>query len=210
MTPFEITTDRLTLRPPHVQDAAAINSICQDPHIQEWTLVPSPYSLADAHDFITLTQHWWTQDQPTWLVVVREVSQVGAAQGTGAEVAAPTSGPSPDHVAGIISYNNPLAAGDRGEVGFWANPDHRGRGYITEALGAIIDFGFEFGLGAIGWRCEVHDGQPNFASARVAQKCGFVFDGCVRLEHSNKGTLYDSWIATLTPEDPRVDTGPWA
>lgn len=209
-------TERLVLRPPTQFDAPAINDICQDPLIQEWTLVPSPYTLADARTFISLTETWWQQDQPTWLVCLRAPSPTSKpsppsepTNPTGTQIVEPTSPTPPSQVAGIISYNNPLQPGGRGEVGYWANPQHRARGYLTEALNHIIDFGFEFGLAAIGWRCEVHDGLPNVASMRVAQKCGFVYDGCIRLEHLNKGRLYDSCIATLTPQDSREDTGPW-
>ncbi|EFG46531.1 acetyltransferase, GNAT family [Brevibacterium mcbrellneri ATCC 49030] len=201
MQPVEIETERLVLRPLQPGDAQAICDICQDPLIQKWTMVPSPYLLSDAESFISLTTQWWESDQPTWIMLLKDAHTEGDPD-TDAET---TSA----QVAGMISYNNPLIAGDRGEVGYWANPEHRGKDYTSEALNAIIDWGFELGLGAIGWRCEVHDGVPNYASARVAQKCGFVYDGTIRLEHTNKGKLYDSRIATLTPKDPRTDTGPW-
>ncbi len=201
MQPVEIETERLVLRPLQPGDAQAICDICQDPLIQEWTMVPSPYLLSDAETFISLTTQWWESDQPTWIMLLKEALTEGAPDADAATTSA--------QVAGMISYNNPLISGDRGEVGYWANPEHRGKDYTSEALNAIIDWGFELGLGAIGWRCEVHDGVPNYASARVAQKCGFVYDGTIRLEHTNKGKLYDSRIATLTPKDPRTDTGPW-
>lgn len=199
MKPAVIETERLILRPLEARDAQAIAEICQDPQIQKWTMVPSPYLLSDAESFISLTQQWWEQDQPTWIMCPREnlTEETAEAETTSAQV------------AGVISYNNPLIPGDRGEVGYWANPEHRGKDFTTEALNAIIDWGFEFGLGAIGWRCEIHDGLPNYASSRVAQKCGFVYDGVIRQEHTNKGKLYDSRFATLTPSDPRTDTGPW-
>ena len=201
MQPVEIETERLVLRPLQPGDAQAICDICQDPLIQKWTMVPSPYLLSDAETFISLTTQWWESDQPTWIMLLKDAHTECAAEADAETTSA--------QVAGLISYNNPLISGDRGEVGYWANPEHRGKDYTSEALNAIIDWGFELGLGAIGWRCEVHDGVPNYASARVAQKCGFVYDGTIRLEHTNKGKLYDARFATLTPEDPRTDTGPW-
>lgn len=48
---------------------------------------------------------------------------------------------------------------------------------MTEAAQAVVDYGFQFGLGAIGWAAEVHAGEPNYASLRVAEKLGFVQDG---------------------------------
>ncbi len=62
-----------------------------------------------------------------------------------------------------------LAAGTA-EAGCWAHPDARGKGMTTEALGAVLRFGF----GALGLREVVYTHAPdNLASARVGAKLGF-------------------------------------
>jgi RimJ/RimL family protein N-acetyltransferase len=47
-----LTDGRLTLRPPRLDDVAAITAACQDPEIVRWTRVPSPYTEADARGWI--------------------------------------------------------------------------------------------------------------------------------------------------------------
>ncbi|WP_436502100.1 GNAT family N-acetyltransferase [Actinokineospora sp. HUAS TT18] len=63
-----------------------------------------------------------------------------------------------------------LAAGTA-EAGCWTHPSARGMGMATEALGAVLRFGF----GALGLKEIVYKHSPgNAASARVAAKLGFT------------------------------------
>src|SRR5690606_29979968 len=49
-----LSDDVLRLRLPADDDVAAITRICQDPDIQRWTRVPSPYTEDDARSFVSL------------------------------------------------------------------------------------------------------------------------------------------------------------
>lgn len=50
----QLTTERLTLRVPRMEDAAAITSLVGDLDVSRWlTRVPHPYTLADARHFIS-------------------------------------------------------------------------------------------------------------------------------------------------------------
>jgi RimJ/RimL family protein N-acetyltransferase len=60
------------------------------------------------------------------------------------------------------------------EAACWALPAARGRGMITTALSAVLRFAFG-GLGL--HRVEYAWAEGNLASARVAEKCGFVYEG---------------------------------
>src|SRR4051794_26316982 len=46
-----LETARLVLRPWQEDDIPALHKICQDPDIQRWTTVPSPYAMSDAEWF---------------------------------------------------------------------------------------------------------------------------------------------------------------
>src|SRR5260370_6068976 len=116
----ELKTKRLLLRPWRPEDADSIYRICQDPEIQRWTSVPSPYERSDAETF------------------VRRIVPDGLAYGT-------------DAVFGIFERETGIIAGAIGlhgitaedvsgmsrvrqaELGYWANPETRGQGYLTEA-----------------------------------------------------------------------------
>ena len=59
----------------------------------------------------------------------------------------------------------------RGEVGYMMHPAWNGKGLATEALQAIMNFGFEhMGFHSVEGVINPH----NVASARVLEKCGFV------------------------------------
>jgi len=78
------------------------------------------------------------------------------------------------------------------EIGYFADVDHQGNGYVTEAVNGAL--GFVFGpLGAHRVRLECDD--TNLRSLRVAERCGFVREGHIRQNHrhadgSVSGTLH--------------------
>ncbi|HEY1278958.1 MAG TPA: GNAT family N-acetyltransferase, partial [Acidimicrobiales bacterium] len=53
MEPFEIVVDDLLIRPWRPEDADAVYRACQDPEVQRWTSIPSPYGREHAAGFVT-------------------------------------------------------------------------------------------------------------------------------------------------------------
>ena len=75
-----------------------------------------------------------------------------------------------DCVIGSIDYKY-VPRGGLTEVGYGLNPLYEGRGYMTEALRAFLDFGKSLGI-----RTVRADTLPNnIRSQRVLEKCGFRF-----------------------------------
>jgi aminoglycoside 6'-N-acetyltransferase len=73
------------------------------------------------------------------------------------------------------------------EIGFFADKDHEGQGYVTEAVRAATGFIFEH-LQAHRLRMECED--TNQRSLRVAERCGFLREGHFRENRRNAdGTL---------------------
>jgi ribosomal-protein-alanine N-acetyltransferase len=69
-----------------------------------------------------------------------------------------------------------------GEVNCYVAPRHRGRGLATEALKALLEFGFrDIGLARIQARCEL----SNLSSQRLTQKVGMTFEGLVEDDPSS-------------------------
>ncbi|MEU4507663.1 GNAT family N-acetyltransferase [Streptomyces sp. NPDC024089] len=177
MEPITLTSDRLLLRPFTEGDADAIHTACQDPDIQRWTVVPSPYSRADAEFFAgKLCPGGWQDDSMyNFAVVLRESGAL-----TGA--------------LGINRRNLPGTY----EVGFWTTAEHRGRGYMTEAVRCAAHWAFTaLGGDRLEWRAEV----GNAPSRAVALKAGFLMEGDQRSGLLNKGVRRDSWIGALLPSD---------
>lgn len=177
MDPVEITAGRLHLRPWQPSDAPAVFDACQDPDIQRWTTVPSPYTTEDARGY------------------VEQLSPSGWESGTTAAFAVldATTG---DLLASVALMG--IADGSA-ELGYWCVAAARRRGVVSEAASAVCRWGFaELGLQRIEWQAEV----GNEASRGVADRCGFVQEGVRRLGLVQRGERRDSWVASLLATDP--------
>ena len=75
-----------------------------------------------------------------------------------------------DTVIGSIDYKY-VPRNGLTEVGYGLNPSYEGRGYMTEALTAFLDFGRSLGIKTV--RADTR--KDNLASQRVLKKCGFSF-----------------------------------
>ncbi|RFU36859.1 N-acetyltransferase [Actinomadura logoneensis] len=84
------------------------------------------------------------------------------------------------------------------EVGVWLDPDVRGRGLITKAVGAMIDWAVhERGMLRVEWCCE----PSNEASIATARRIGFTYEGTIRQGFNFDGRQrdYQMW-AVLADE----------
>ena len=203
MRPFEIRVPAagrdgamlpaLLLSAPTGADVERIAEICQDPDIQEWTTVPRGYTRADAEDFVTgvVVKGWRSGAELTW--AVREERPGGAV------------------LVGMMGLSG--RADGVWEIGYWLDPAARGRGTASRAARALVETAFDpdgpLRAAALRWRCDIHDGVPNWASWRVARGLGFRREGRVRSLLVNDGVLHDGWIGTLLPGDPRRPAAPW-
>uniref|UniRef100_A0AAU2JPQ4 GNAT family N-acetyltransferase n=1 Tax=Streptomyces sp. NBC_00049 TaxID=2903617 RepID=A0AAU2JPQ4_9ACTN len=176
MEPTTLSTDRLVLRPFVPADEDEVYAAAQDPDIQRWTLVPSPYERAHAHHFVTETvPNGWREDTAYPFAV-----RLGAEGPLVAAVGV--------HLHGEDGY----------EIGYWTVKEHRGRGYMPEAVEAVARWVFtEVGAARLEWRAEA----GNAGSRIVADKVGFRFEGVLRAGLTRNGTARDCWIGSLLPSD---------
>ncbi|BDA65432.1 bifunctional GNAT family N-acetyltransferase/nucleoside triphosphate pyrophosphohydrolase family protein [Actinomyces capricornis] len=200
----------LVLSAPTTADIERIFQLCQDPEIQEWTSVPRGYTRDDARVFAEeIVPRGWAQGKElTW--ALRPVAQQLPAGSDG----------EPDGVPALVGVVGLSLAGDgTAEIGYWLGAPYRGRGLMARAVRAVIEAAFDpegpvaqagrGPLSALRWRCDIHDGVPNWASWRLAWSVGFRKEGQVRRLLRNDGVLHDGWIATLLPTDPRRPQAPW-
>jgi RimJ/RimL family protein N-acetyltransferase len=149
----ELTDGELRLRLPTDDDVDWITSVCQDPDIQRFTRVPSPYTTADAQHFVQLAADAWGAGTGVHLLVVEGDERLGAA---GVELDRPD-----------------LSA----EVGYWLAPGARGRGVATRATRLLCRFAFEH-LGAC--RVGLMAAATNPGSNAVARRLGFTHEATLR------------------------------
>ncbi|WP_165066162.1 GNAT family N-acetyltransferase [Marisediminicola senii] len=182
-----LRTPRLVLDLVGLQDADAIVQYCQDRELQRAIPVPVPYRHADAVDFVTgfaRTAATSAHGHPG-TVALWAIRQHGA-------------------FAGVIELRfEELASAT---LGFWLGRPWRGAGIMSEALAAVCDHGFgELGLRRIHWAAVA----GNTASAAVAARAGFQFEGVMRQSMVHRDERVDSWEASLLAHDPRTPARGW-
>ena len=85
------------------------------------------------------------------------------------------------------------------EVGYFADCQHEGKGFVTEAVNAILAVAFDR-MGA--QRVSLRTDGTNTRSHLVAQRCGFVLEGQIRHAHrAVDGSLTDEMLYGLLREE---------
>ena len=180
MEKLSLSTANLELVPPAPEDEDAVLAACQDPETQNWVPIPVPYTRADAHEYVTTHTDttWANGTEYTWTI---------RSEGT---------------LAGVVGLYR--VKDGSADLGYWMDPAFRGKGLLTEACSAVIDFALAqapegLGVVRIGWNAYA----GNFGSARVAQKLGFHFEGTARLGSALRGELRNDWGGSLLASDDR-------
>ncbi|MCW4459437.1 GNAT family N-acetyltransferase [Microbacterium sp. MPKO10] len=176
-----LTTSRLLLRCPALDDVDAITAACQDPEIQRRVPVPVPYRREHAVAYVMsfCEDGWRSGERFTWAL---------DADGT---------------FAGVVGLD--AVAHGSANLGFWLAPDQRGHGYLSEAVTAVLDYAFgTLNLERVEWRCYA----GNRGSARVAQRTGFRFEGVRRSASMGRTGREDDWVGSILATDDRTPQ-PW-
>lgn len=158
-----LTDEVVTLRPWQIDDAPAmVAAIDGDPAVTEWLdMIPQPYGLGDARDFLALARRDWVDGTGATFAVVetqdgRLVGSVGAR---------------------LLDPAHAVA-----EVGYWMAREVRGRGLATRALQLVAGWLFDAGIERLQLQADVQ----NEASQRVAEKAGFTREGVLRSSRYNE------------------------
>lgn len=173
--PFELSDGVVLLRVPAATDVDRVAALCQDPAIQEWTTVPSPYERADAEGFLTrIVPEGWAQGTQ-WNWSVRRADD--------------------DLLVGMVGLARRADGG--AELGYWLAPDARGRGLMGRAVALVVPTAFgRLGVDRLTWRAFVGNGP----SRRVAERAGFrIEEGWQSGDH--RGAPRDEWRGELLRAD---------
>jgi RimJ/RimL family protein N-acetyltransferase len=180
---LEITSERLILRPWRGSDADAVAAIMSTGAMHRFLALPDPYTDADAAEFVAIT------------------GRVERDRGTGFECAVEerTSG----RLVGSATLRLPFAMRTP-DIGYWIAPDARGRGYAAEVTDALARWAYGHGV----HRVELHLDVTNLASAHVALRAGFGFEGTRR----DALPVGDGWrdlaVFVRTADDLGAPVGP--
>jgi RimJ/RimL family protein N-acetyltransferase len=171
-----LETERLTLRPLEMADAPALVEVCKDREIAANTLtIPFPYSMRDGLRWLSSLQPGRERGEHVCFGICRR--EDGAVIGT----------------IGLMVQRDH----DRAEIGYALAKPLWNRGYATEAVKAVIDYGFKtLGLHRI---YASHYGR-NPASGRVMIKAGMRPEGTAQGHVKKWGVFEDSvQYAILNP-----------
>lgn len=179
----ELVTERLLLRRMCLDDAEAMFAYASDPEVTRYVLFETHRSIEDSREFLrSATEGYERGDFGSWGVVLKES---GAFVGTcGLDV-----NYAPEHA--------------RAELGYVLSRGHWGQGLMTEAVRAVIRFGFgRMELNRIQARCIAE----NTASARVMEKAGMTYEGTLREREFIKGAYRDMKLYSVLRTEYRDAT----
>jgi ribosomal-protein-alanine N-acetyltransferase len=163
----ELWTERLKLRRMTLDDAAAMFAYASDPEVARHTSWQPHRSIDDSRAQLAR-------------VVARY--ERGAVAGWGVEQLAD------GRFIGTAGYMRWDVDHRCAEVGYALSRRYWGQGLVTEALRAIVAFGFErMQLN----RIEAHCAAENIGSYRVMEKVGMQYEGTLRQRYLKEGEFVD-------------------
>lgn len=144
-----LVTERLLLRPPHVDDIPELAQLADNRRIAEMLArMPHPYGEAEARAFLSMSQ----QKRAAGCAYAVTLAESGAFIGC----------------AGLNGTDRGL------ELGYWIGEPYWKHGYATEAAHALVDLAFRAStIDVLHVSCRV----INPSSRRVIHKCGFQYAG---------------------------------
>lgn len=172
-----IETERLLLRKITLNDASDMFEYGSDPQVSEYTTWSTHTSIEDTKYFIrSLLKMYKRRELVDWGIVHKAEKKF----------------------IGTCGYVEWSMTHSRAEMGYAISRKYWNQGYMSEAVNAIMEFGFrEMLLNRIQAKCKV----SNIGSARVMEKVGMQLEGILRQQIFVKGEYWDLKIYSILRED---------
>ncbi len=138
-----IKTERLTLTPIDAEDRAELIALLSDEEVGKTYMLPSPMDEVTAGALFTHMQKL-SEREDRYVFALRLLSEL----------------------IGVI--NDTCIENSEIEIGYAISPAYKNQGYMSEAVGALIEYLFSIGYG----RVVAGAFSENSASIRVMEKCG--------------------------------------
>jgi len=179
---MRIETKRLILRVPEMKDAKDIRENINNLNVTKWLLVvPYPYSLKDAKDYIKKAKD-------------KLKKRIKEGYNFSIELK------SEKKVIGGIGMHHVNNFSKTAEVGYWLGEKYWKNGYGSEALSTLLKLAFnKLKLRRV--YADVFSGNP--ASGKLLEKFGFKNEGLARKAHKSKasGKIMDTLKYGLLKEE---------
>lgn len=177
-----IETARLRLRPLEQSDSSAIQKAAADRRIADTMIsIPHPYPADEAERYLTQKQ---------------------AERKAGRSAAFAMEHKSKRRFCGLIELRQIDREHSLGELSFWVAVDDWGQGFMSEAVQAVVRYGFEtLGLN----RLYAYHMQRNPATGRILAKSGFRQEGLLRQRVRKWGKYEDVALWAVLRQDWQHD-----
>ena len=160
-------------------DKAALCKYLQAKEIHDNTLtIPHPYHESDAEEWLRL--------------------RLDHNLRVGAEVSLAIRNRNDEMIGSVGADNLEPGSSHRGELGYWLAVPYWGRGIMTDALRAYINYAFEQ-LQVT--RLVANVFESNLASSRVLERSGFKLEGRLRQHYLKNGRLMDARVYGLLKDE---------
>ena len=172
-----LETPRLRLRRLTMQDAADIYRYSRDVEVARHVLWEAHRTIGDSRAYLRYMLRRYRQHDPaSWGIEWKESGSI----------------------IGTIGFMWIQSDNSAAEVGYSLSRNYWNRGIMTEALKAVIDYGFgRLNLN----RIEAQHETANPASGAVMRKCGMVHEGTLRQRLYNKGRYVDVELYAILRKD---------
>ncbi|MCL2299884.1 MAG: GNAT family N-acetyltransferase [Firmicutes bacterium] len=174
-----LETERLTLRQLKKSDAPALIALLRDEAVSRWLLNNlERTTLKQEQEYIKAMRKQFLKGQGVhWVICDKAGTPMG----------------------GIGIGRWPMdRMHNKTSAGFWLGRAYWGKGYMTEAFSAVLDYAF----GTLGLnRVSAGHFQGNIASGRVQQKCGLLYEGTCRRAFLKNGAYIDELMYAIVRED---------
>ena len=175
-----LQTARLVLRMPVPADADAVFAMRADPVVQRYGSHPPWTDRQTAVDWIARNAKWMEDGESAQFMIERREDGVVVGSCT------------------LFHLDLPCR---RAEVGYALALPEWGKGYANEAVGAMLDWGFDhLDLN----RVEADIDPRNVPSARALERLGFTHEGHLRERWIVDGEVSDSWLYGLLAREWRA------
>lgn len=173
-----LKTRRLRLRPLHASDALSIQQAASAREIADTMIsIPHPYPRGEADRYIAEQQTAREEDRAVTYVIEKSVE---------------------GHFCGLLEVRAIEREHSQAELSFWMAIEAQGRGYMSEAVQAVLPYVFE-NLGIN--RLYAYHMVRNPASGRVLVKNGFTQEGLLRQRVRKWGKSEDVALWAILRQD---------
>lgn len=173
----EFETDRLLLRKLTLEDAEDIFSYASNDEVTKYVTWNTHKTLDDSIDYVKFALGQYENESlAPWGIELKETGKI----------------------IGTIDFVSRQTAHNTAEIGYAMSQDYWGKGIMTEAAKALVEFGFnKMELARIQAKCFVE----NIGSQRVMEKIGMSYEGTLRKSFFFKDKQWDLKVYSIVRED---------